>query len=165
VLRHPREISDDAATADLVTKGVAMNASAMVDFTNIPGVDLTECVAAVTALTDRVRANNLGDLEAMLGAQAVSLNAIFTFLVVQAKLNLTHYPDAMERCLRLAFKAQAQCSTTVERLAVIKNPAGAVFAKQANIAHGPQQVNNTLHVARAGESESAPNELLTPDGE
>jgi hypothetical protein len=42
--------------------------------------------------------------------------------------------------LRLALKAQTQCRATVETLATMKNPV--VFAKQANIAHGPQQINN-----------------------
>src|SRR5690606_26950893 len=45
------------------------------------------------------------------------------------------------RYMRLALKAQSQCRTTLETLAAIKNPP-VVFAKQANIAHGPQQVNN-----------------------
>jgi hypothetical protein len=43
-------------------------------------------------------------------------------------------------------------------LALSKNPP--VFARQANIAPGPQQINNTMSIARAGVSESAPNELL-----
>lgn len=40
-----------------------------------------------------------------------------------------------------ALRAQAQSRATLETLAAIKNPP-AVFAGQANIAHGPQQVNN-----------------------
>jgi hypothetical protein len=47
-----------------------------------------------------------------------------------------------------------------------------VFARQANVAHGPQQVNNLVAVAsptlaspaRAGDPESAPNELLEAHG-
>jgi hypothetical protein len=50
--------------------------------------------------------------------------------------------------LRLqAFKAQAQCRATFETIALSKNPP--VFARQANIAQGPQQINNTMSVARA----------------
>ena len=49
---------------------------------------------------------------------------------------------------RLAFKAQAQCRATIETLALLKNPSPAVFARQANIAHGPQQVNNAGPQAR-----------------
>jgi len=41
----------------------------------------------------------------------------------------------------MALKAQGQCRTTLETLAAIKNPP-VLFAKRANIAHGPQHVNN-----------------------
>jgi hypothetical protein len=44
--------------------------------------------------------------------------------------------------MRLALKAQGQCRVTLETLTAIKNPPAAVFARQANIAHGAQQVNN-----------------------
>lgn len=68
--------------------------------------------------------------------------------------------DQIDRFTRLALKAQGQCRATVETLAVIKNPP-TVFARQANIAHGPQQANNTVAVssrnneprARAGNQE------------
>jgi hypothetical protein len=56
--------------------------------------------------------------------------------------------------------AQGQCRATLETLAVIKNPP-VVFAKQANIAHGPQQVNNnSADIARASESEKPQTQLL-----
>jgi hypothetical protein len=42
--------------------------------------------------------------------------------------------------MRMALKAQSQCRQTLETLATIKNPP-VVFARQANIAQGPQQVN------------------------
>jgi hypothetical protein len=41
--------------------------------------------------------------------------------------------------VRLTLKAVGQCRATLETLAAIKNPL-VVFAKQANMAHGPQQV-------------------------
>jgi hypothetical protein len=44
--------------------------------------------------------------------------------------------------LSLKLKAQAQCRAPLEALAEIKNPRPVAFVKQANIAHGPQQVNN-----------------------
>lgn len=45
--------------------------------------------------------------------------------------------------MRMALRAQNQARATAETLAAVKNPT-VVFARQANIAHGPQQVNNTL---------------------
>jgi hypothetical protein len=55
--------------------------------------------------------------------------------------------------MRLALKAQGQCRATLETLAVLKNPP-TVFAKQANIAAGSQQVNNTLAVAHQAPGET-----------
>ncbi len=46
----------------------------------------------------------------------------------------------------------------------MKNPRPVAFFQQANIANGPQQINNrtaaTQPVARAGENQIPPNELL-----
>lgn len=64
--------------------------------------------------------------------------------------------------MRLALKAQAQCARTIEVLAAMKNPP-IVFAKQANITNGNQQINNgslpraTTH---AGKIINQSNELL-----
>jgi hypothetical protein len=56
--------------------------------------------------------------------------------------------------MRLAFKAQSQSRATIETLAAIKNPP-VVFTRQANIANGPQQVNqvNMGLPSHAGENE------------
>jgi hypothetical protein len=67
--------------------------------------------------------------------------------------------------MRPALKAQSQCRSTLEALAEIKNPKPVAFVQQANIAHGPQQVNNgtvapPAEPSRAGESEKPPNKLL-----
>ena len=60
--------------------------------------------------------------------------------------------------MRLALKAQGQCRATLETLATIKNPP-VVFARQANIAQGPQQVNNTATVeCRDDQPPRAPNQ-------
>ena len=45
--------------------------------------------------------------------------------------------------MKFALRAQAQSRATWEAVAAIKNPSVFGFVKQANIAHGPQQVNNT----------------------
>ena len=83
----------------------------------------------------------LGEPEALLTAQAVTLNAIFTDLALKAAN--TEYLDKFDRYLRLALKAQGQCRATIETLAEIKRPP-TLFAQQANVAHGPQQVNNAV---------------------
>ena len=61
----------------------------------------------------------------------------------------------------LGLKAQAQCRATLQTLAEIKNPQPVAFVKQANIANGPQQVNNgRVPPARAGIPADPSNELL-----
>jgi hypothetical protein len=132
--------SPDAASAKLMVEGLGMNAATAVVFSrNLGELDLTECMAALIAETQRVQRGDLGGAEAMLTAQAVALNAMFTQLAYQtSKMTIV---DQIDRFTRLALKAQAQCRATLETLALIKNPP-TVFARQANIAHGPQQVNN-----------------------
>lgn len=129
-----------AATAEMMVEGLAMNALTAVQYSQTRGaLDLTESLAALTGTTQRVQAGYLADLEAVLTAQAVTLNAVFTQLAFQAsRMTLV---DQSDRFTRLALKAQTQCRSTVETLACIKN-GPAVFARQANITTGPQQVNN-----------------------
>ena len=49
----------------------------------------------------------------------------------------------MERFMKLGLRAQNQCRSTLETLALLENPT-MVFTHQADVAHGPQQVNNNL---------------------
>ena len=80
----------------------------------------------------------------MLVAQTIALNAVFSDMAWRAAENIGEYLPATEIYLRLAFKAQAQFRATIEALAEIKNPRPVAFVKQANIAQGPQQVNNRI---------------------
>ena len=106
----------------------------------------------------RVRNGDLSRAESMLMAQAHSLDAMFTNLALRAGLNMGEYIQAAETYMKLALRAQSQCRATLETLATIKNPP-VVIAKQANIANGPQQVNNGVSTSpRAGNSESTPTE-------
>jgi hypothetical protein len=158
----PRQ-SPEAAVAEMMVEGLGMNAATAAGYSKSLGeLDLTECLVALVAETQKVRDGNLADLEATLAAQAVTLNAMFTHLAYQAsRMTIV---DQIDRFTRLAFKAQGQCRTTIETLALIKNPP-TVFARQANITSGPQQVNNSLALAPARNSESEPNKLLEGHGE
>ncbi|MFN0191849.1 MAG: hypothetical protein ACKVP5_07705 [Aestuariivirga sp.] len=122
--------------------------------------------AYVTALADKCVKINKGDLkevENMLFAQAVTLNTIFGALVGKAALNFnggSEYRLSMETYFKLGMKAQNQCRMTLETLGNVRNPP-VVYAKQANIANGPQQVNNGfVPRAPATETESAPSKIL-----
>jgi hypothetical protein len=87
-----------------------------------------------------VSKGNLARPEALLMAQATTLDAIFQDLTQLAYKHM-HQLDVAERLLRLAFRAQSQSRATVETLGNVKNPP-MVFARQANLTTGPQQVNN-----------------------
>lgn len=125
----------------------------------------------IDTLTEQTRASSDGDLkraEAMLTTQAHTLDAIFNNLARRA-IN-AEYMDNLDRYLKLALRAQSQCRSTWEALATIKNPPVAGYVRQANIAHGPQQVNNAsaapAGAPRAGENQNLQNKLLEEkDGE
>jgi hypothetical protein len=79
-------------------------------------------------------------LENGLYCQGNTLNRIFNLFVRRAcREGSLEYRD-ME--FRIAFRAQSQYRATLATLAAVKNPARVAFVNQANIAHGPQQVNN-----------------------
>lgn len=119
---------------------------------------LPAVVTAMTEMTKRVNANNMQDVEDTLMSQATTLNIMFGELSRRSAANMGEHLEASERYLRLALKAQNQCRMTLETLSNIKNPP-VIYAKQANIANGPQQVNNTLH-AHAGENKNQPIKVL-----
>ncbi len=106
-------------------------------------------------LTVQTKAATDGDLgrgEAMLAAQAHVLDAVFNNLARRA-IN-AEFMDNLDRYLKLALGAQSQCRATWETLATMKNPPMMGYVKQANIAHGPQQVNNAP--ATVGDSSRPP---------
>lgn len=108
----------------------------------------------------RVNANDMRDVEATLMSQATVLNVMFGELSRRAAANMGEYLQTSELYLRMAFKAQNQCRMTLETLSTIKNPP-VIYAKQANIANGPQQVNNgQAPRAHADENKNPPNKVL-----
>lgn len=151
ILRLPaREgVSNERELADLATDGVATNAMTARLFLaySQPDLSITEMVQSLKDHGQRVNGNDLAAAERMLTAQAIALDTIFSEMARRSAMNLGQYLDASERYMRLALKAQGQCRATVEALAAIKNPP-VVFAKQANIANGPQQVNNGVAPGR-----------------
>ena len=112
-------------------------------------------------LREQAAVVNDGDLtqvEAMLMNHATALQSLFARLAERGMG--CDAAEPFECNMRMALRAQAQCRATLETLANIKNPP-TVFARQANIAHGPQQVNNQAPTlaSRAGETENSQTEL------
>ena len=121
-----------------------------------------------------VKGGDLHTLEAMLISQATALQTIFTSLARRAQAQ--EYQKNLEAFLGLALKAQAQSRATITALVDLKYPRQATFVKQANIANGPQQVNNGTAAGaipeqyaqartHAGKSEPEQNKLLEAEHE
>jgi hypothetical protein len=87
----------------------------------------------------RVQSGDLSELEAILMGQTQSLQSMFMNFARRAIHQ--SQADNVQSLFKMALKAQNQCRMTVETLANMKSPP-TVFARQANIASGPQQVNN-----------------------
>lgn len=77
---------------------------------------------AIKAKTEKTRTGDMATASEMLTAQAHSLDAMFTELSRRAIINFGDYPLAAERYARLAFKAQANCRTSLEALARLHQP-------------------------------------------
>ena len=104
--------------------------------------DEIDAPTMLTTLRDQAAAVQGGDLahvEAMLINQASALQALFVRLSERA-MEQAHMPN-LEGFMRMALRAQSQCRATLETLATIKNPP-IVYARQANVTTGPQQINN-----------------------
>ena len=140
---HGEPVDRQRLLADLTTEGVFTNAVLLQSFSkNVIGeIDLTETMLSLRATIKDVGNGDLRSVEAILIGQAGALNAMFSELARCAGLNMGEHLGATETYMRLALKAQGQCRATLETLAAIKNPP-VVYARQANISHGPQQVNN-----------------------
>ena len=149
----------------LLLMATAQNAVAMELWGKYAGeVDLAELVAGLQTKAESIQDGNMKPVEAMLYGQAMALQTIFTNLARRSAMNAGEYMDATDKYMRLALKAQAQCRATLETLSVVKNPMP--YIKQANIANGPQQVNNgkstqyaQAHTS-AGNSQTLQNKLL-----
>lgn len=153
---------DKAATlARNVTSPTVRGAVTTQAFSKAYGeIDLQSLISELGKQCLTVRDGDMARAESLLTTQAHTLDAIFNELARRAALNMGEYINAAERYLRLALNAQSQCRATLETLATIKNPP-VIYAKQANIANGPQQINNGTSPAHAGEKTSIePNKLL-----
>lgn len=109
---------------------------------NVMGKDV-DMGAMLETLENSIREVKNGDLtsmEAMLIGQATALQTMFTSLAIRASSQ--EYLPNYQTFMGLALKAQNQSRATIQSLVDLKYPKQATFVKQANIAHGPQQVNN-----------------------
>lgn len=132
--------------AGLLVEGIGPNTLVASEFLGgsvVPEsqVDLTALYVAMDLSSTAVAKGDLRGVEKMLAAQTVSLNGIFVALSQWAKN--ARVMDNMNRYMRLALRAQSQCTRTAEVLATMLNPP-VVIARQANVVQGDQQVNTAV---------------------
>ena len=127
---------------EIVLSSNTQNAVGILSWSKFAGeADLQELCNDLGEQTAKVQDGDMRSVEGMLYRQAKTLETMFTSLARRAANN-----DGLKQFqvnLTLALKAQAQCRSTLEALAEIKNPRPLQFVKQANMTTGPQQVNNT----------------------
>jgi hypothetical protein len=139
----------------------------LVDYNKHLGeLSITTLVEDLGKQCELVSKGDLSRVEALLMAQAHTLDAIFHRLARRAER--CEMLNQFEANLRMALKAQSQCRATLDTLAEMKQPRPVAFVKQANIANGPQQVNNgpapqPSDTSRAGENKNRQSKLLEHD--
>jgi hypothetical protein len=121
-------------------------------------VEITELVNTLQASMGKSNAGDLTELENMLIGQATALQTMFVSLARRAQTQ--QFQKNVEAFLGLALKAQAQSRATIQAVIDLKFPRQTTFVKQANIASGPQQVNNGTAPSRALKNQSEQIEVL-----
>jgi hypothetical protein len=144
-----------------VTASSALNSAKIVTAYNA-GSDVDR-VASTNVMIEHqleVKAGDMSRAECMLMNQAVALQSMFVDLALRAKAETSF--SNMQVMTGLALKTQSACRATLQALGDLKYPRQATFVRQANIAHGAQQVNNesTPALARTQLNQSVKNKLL-----
>ena len=121
------------------------------------GIDVPSLMADLRAQGVAVNSGEMRQAEAMLINQATALQSLFARLAERG-MGCTGLAQ-FEADMRLALRAQAQCRATLETLSTIKNPP-VIFAKQANVTSGPQQINNGVAATRTQENVIEQSKLL-----
>ncbi|GAB1387355.1 hypothetical protein MASR1M59_25030 [Melaminivora sp.] len=151
----PSNVTHSEKLAELATDG-ALTAMTLQAYAG-GGAELgiTELLAAMRKAGDETVAGDMGRFERVLTSQFLTLDALFNNLAQRSGRQESF--KGIEVLMRLALKAQAQARATAETLALMKNPMP--YIRQANIANGPQQVNNG-QATHAAKNQTQPNELL-----
>jgi hypothetical protein len=104
------------------------------------GLDLDGLADELVKGLKRFHFGDIRGVENGLLSQANTLNQIFHIFTRRGCREGSWEYREME--FRIAFRAQSQYRATLATLAAVKNPARVAIVNQANIAHGPQQINN-----------------------
>lgn len=154
---------DDAFNAELTARALSqpeVRAARTIQRFEGDSLDINATADELRRLVAEVQGGSMKRPEAMLVAQAHTLDALFSALAMRSKANSDGgFLDAADRYLRLALKAQAQAVRTIEALGELKNPRPVTFVRQANMAQN-QQVNNGMP-SQAGEFGKAAEQTIS----
>jgi hypothetical protein len=101
--------------------------------------EIAESSAVVAEEIQRALKGDLSLASRMHTSQAISLDALFTEMARRSGNNMGQCPDAAERYMRLALKAQAACRSTLEALARLHQPREQTV-KHVHVSQGGQAV-------------------------
>ena len=112
-----------------------------------------EIMETSAVLGEEIQKAMKGDLSLatrMFTSQAFALDTLFTEMARRSGLNMGQYPDAADRYMRLALKAQGACRTTLEALAKLHQPREQTV-KHVHVNSGGQAVvADTIHQHTGG---------------
>lgn len=166
ITRSPSRLNIQALSEDKQREEVAkvfskpeVRAASVIQKLDGQLMDINCLVTELETQNAALQAGSLNRVEAMLGSQAHTLDALFANLARRSHANLeAGHSGPAERLMRLALKAQAQAVRTVEALGELKNPRHIAYVAQANISNGHQQVNNRIN-PQADQLQKSPNKL------
>lgn len=146
-------MSNEDAVARLVHMPHYRNAAAGGSFGSSSAGMPSDSVASTRIVTEqcaKTRAGNMGLPSDILTAQAMTLDAVFTEMLKRSGANIGEYPEAAERYMRMAMKAQAQCRTSIEALSKMHQPREQVVRHVHVYEGGQAVVAEQLHMHGPG---------------
>lgn len=151
-----------AAIDAAISAGTVAAAHTMVSLGAIEKPNATDAGLAIEDIANRVQEGDLSDLELILVGQAVALSTMGMDMIARARKTGT--TDAINTLAAAGMRAIAHSRAAIDSLVNLKHPRSATFIKQANVAHGAQQINNNTgdaHSSRVpAHEESSPNKLF-----
>lgn len=121
----------------------SLSAQGVIEASQPPGIreelDTHSLLGELVDQAKKLREADTSQAEAMLINQAVALQSLFAGLTERALAQPSS--PYFQELMRLGLKAQSQCRSTLQALATLKAPPS-IYAQQANVTAGPQQINN-----------------------
>ena len=138
--RKAQAADDEMNTARVMQNGQC-NAAVVQSYLHFVNDGSNVLALSKVSMKDAVAigSGDLSSLEHMLLTQATALQAMFVDLALRAKRQDRF--DGIQILTALALKCAAQSRQAVTALAELHQPRSVMFAKQANVSSGPQQIN------------------------